>query len=267
MDLSQKKRLFFALEVMAPWPLHLPSGRIIHEDQRHVTLAFLGDVSYSPLEKQLAEIPLPAFSLGLVGEFDQPLFLPEKRPHVAAWHVNWLSQQNALIEYQKSLVHWLQAIGYSTDRRPLLSHVTLARTPFNILEWKKAFALLPCMAYRLHLYESLGNSNYQPIWTHTLQAPFEEIEHTADIAFLIRGKNYEELYTHALTALAFRFPPILRELHEETIGSLEKLIAILNEKICKLDATIGCPFKALSFHGKLQPIAGHLLEWEMIVDV
>ena len=40
--MKDQKRLFFGFEVKAPWPQGLPKGRILKEDQRHITIAFLG---------------------------------------------------------------------------------------------------------------------------------------------------------------------------------------------------------------------------------
>ena len=59
--MNDEKRLFFAAELTAAWPEHLPSGRILEEENRHMTLAFLGSTSPSISEKA---IPIPSFDIG-----------------------------------------------------------------------------------------------------------------------------------------------------------------------------------------------------------
>ena len=77
---EDRKRLFFALEVQAPWPQPMPAGRRLDEMHRHMTVAFLGVVDYGILQPALAEIPKLPFQIGLTGIFDQCLFLPERHP-------------------------------------------------------------------------------------------------------------------------------------------------------------------------------------------
>ena len=56
-------------------------------------------------------------------------------------------------------------------------------------EWLDHFTPLPFFVKAIHLYQSLGNLQYQSLWESPLLSPFEELEHTADIAFLIRGMH------------------------------------------------------------------------------
>lgn len=265
--MSDVKRLFFGFEVEAPWPESFPSGRIINEANRHITLAFLGNVSFAKLQPLLNAMPLIPFQIGAVGICDKCLILPPNHPHVVAWHVHWLSQEQEIHDFQKSLIHLLKQYQFDIDDREFLSHVTLCRSPFNEKEWKKAFEPLPCFIKGMHLYESKWNLIYEPLWSHSLQVPFEEKEHTADIAFLIYGTTLEEIYINAQIALTFRFPPLLQFLGKpERIDSFETVIIRLNELVSKADAEMSCPFKAISFHGKLQK-RDSILYWEMIVDV
>lgn len=266
---EQTKRLFFALEVMAPWPKPLPAGRRLDEGHRHMTVAFLGHTDYARLQPLLTEIPAPPFKVGYVGIFDECLFLPERHPRVVAWHVHWLEGKEALSQYQKQLIAWLQEKEFNPDaRKEFLPHVTLARAPFNPHPWRKAFKTLPMMTAGLHLYESVGGLKYQPIWSFPLLPPFVEIEHTADLAFQIYGENLEQLQLHALMALAFRCPALLDKLAEiPHAESLDDLIIHLNDCVTRLDARRGCPFKAVSFHGEVEKIGETVLRWEMIVDV
>ena len=236
-------RLFFGMEVAAPWPEELPSGRILLEPDRHLTLAFLGE-SNMP---DLSSFPKPPFSIGFAGIFDKPVFLA----HVAAWHVQWLEE--GLVSYQKELANWLHL------KDNFLSHVTMTRKPYVDSEWKNAFQQLPLYVKNINLYESLGYSKYKILWQYPLLAPFDEIEHTADIAFLVRGN----LFLHAQLALAFHYPQMIRYFDTRSIAELDEIVNALNAMIARADSEIGCPFKAVSFHGT----ENHTNEWEMIVDV
>ena len=71
---------------------------------------------------------------------------------------------------------------------------------------------------------------------------------------------------HAQVALANEFPPFLDFMDQECGEELDGVIAALNRMISQADATLGCPVKAVSFHGDLREEDG-LLIWEMIVDV
>lgn len=265
------KRVFFAFETHSPWPEKLPPGRYLAESDRHMTVAFLGETAYSELEAILPQCPKPDFIIGRGGIFDKCLFLPEKRPpNVVAWHINWLDDDQSLTKYQKTLVSWLADNNFFVKEHGngFLPHVTLCRKPFDQHQWKKAFTSLPVYIKNLHLYESLGHSQYRPCWSMSLQAPFEELSHTADIAFLVRGQNIDEIYQHARLALAFNFPEIASSMSKnESVSSLDDVIILLNQIVTELDQREGCPFKAVSFHGDITEATDKTLEWEMIVDV
>jgi len=260
------RRIFFGFSIEAPWPSSYPEGRLVTEEVRHVTLAFLGNVEFAKLEEALESIPLPNFPIGPVGTSDKLLFLPEKTPRVVAHHVYWLSGEGNLSTYHEQLLGWLEGIGYSVDRRPLLPHVTVARAPFDQDEWEKSFAPLPMRVSGVHLYESLGNLTYESIWERPFLQPFEEFEHTADIAFHVRGKTEQELYVHAALALGFHFPPFLTFFEEREIQDHNDVIYALNQMLSRCDLEMGCPFKAVSYHGKIES-EENLLNWEMVVDV
>ena len=137
----------------------------------------------------LDAFPKPPFQIGLAGIFDKPVFLA----HVVAWHIHWLEGEKIFLQYQKKLAGWLDLKG------EFLSHVTLARKPYAIQDWKESFQKLPLYVKNINLYESLGYSKYKALWTFPILAPFDEIEHTADIAFRVRGN----LFLHAQLALSF----------------------------------------------------------------
>lgn len=261
------KRLFFGLSVQAPWPPFYPEGRLIEDETRHITLAFLGNHPFDKLEKALDDFPKPDFLIGPVGRSDQILFLPEKSPRVVAEHVSWLVDGEKIDLYQKRVLDWLESLDYPVDRRPLLSHVTLARAPFSEESWKEAFEPLPILITGVHLYESLGNLKYQSLWELPFLAPFEEFAHTADIAFHVRGHSIHELYLHAAVGMSFHHPPFLSYLEKKEISNLDDVIRSLNAMISSCDAEQGSPFKAVSYHGTVREDENHILHWEMIVDV
>ncbi len=172
-----------------------------------------------------------------------------------------------LENYRRNLIEWLINKGFIPEHREnFLSHVTLARHPFDREKWKKTFMPLPVFTQNIHLYESLGGSKYAPLWSFPLLAPFEEIEHIADLAYWIRGTSYEQLFQHAKLALAFFFPPLLSFFSfKSSFSSIESVIELLNKIVHQADTEIGCPFKAVCYHTTLNQ--GDIMEWEMIIDV
>lgn len=265
---TEHKRLFFGWEVKAPWPDSLPIGRVLKEEHRHLTLAFLGKTDYLKIKEALLSFPCPHFKLGFVGQFDQCIFLPPKHPHVVAWHIAFPNSEPLLAQCAQNIIDWLQNEGFTPDvRHPFYPHVTLARMPFNEKIWKKKFSPLPLFLKDLHLYESLGNSKYQSLWKYPLLPPFEEISHTADLAYWIRGKDYDALYLHAQFALAYAFPDLLPFLKKKSgIPHLDEVIIALNELVAHVDQEMNCPFKAVSFHSHIEE-KDTILNWEMIIDV
>lgn len=266
--MSDIKRVFFAFDIDAPWPERLPKGRILDEQARHMTVAFLGNIEFEPLQAILKDVPPLPIPVGIVGRFDECLFLPERHPRVVAWHIDWLEHGDLIASWQKELVTWLQSFGFMPDaRKDLLPHSTLCRAPFNPRQWQKAFTPLPLCIKGLHLYQSMGNLKYEPIWSYpNLSLPFEEVEHTADIAFKITGLTLAEIYRHAFIALAFKFPPLLTLYADKDFDSVTDIIIELNNQLSEMDERMGCPFKAVSFHGDIVHDR-NLLTWEMIVDV
>ena len=257
--------MFFAFKVVAPWPQEYPPGRILEKDSRHLTLAFLGNIEEEKVKEILNEFPLPPFKVGPVGFFDKCQFLPATNSHVVAWHVTGLE---GLDLYYHEVADWLRAHQFSIEKKNFLPHVSIARSPFKKEDWKKAFHPLPLKIEGLHLYESLGKLIYSPLWEYPLLSPFIEIEHTADLAFLIQAEMLQDIYRHSKIALAFKYPPLLDYyLKGERIEQdLNSIIMALNEAITRADSEIGCPLKAVSFHGNLCEEKG-IYSWEMIVDV
>lgn len=265
---NEIKRLFFGIEVHAPWPSNLPKGRLLDESHRHLTLAFLGNIPYPPLRALLDHFPKISLKMGSVGYFDSCLALPPRHPNVIAWHAHWLEENSSISNVQKILSDWLISHDYSLDKRSWMPHVTLCRQPFDAHVWMKDFSPLPFYTGSIHLYESMGHLNYVPLWSYPIKAPFEEFNHTADMAFIIRGENLEQLYHHAFTALAFKAPELMKFFTPlKSLENLDDIIIALNDSVSRLDGAIGCPMKAISFHGEIIPLKDSLLQWEMIVDV
>lgn len=160
-----QKRLFFGLQVQALWPKSFPKGRIIEPKDRHFTLSFLGETDYKSLKEILTDLPNPL--IHPIGIFSKCLFLPEKNPRVVAWKGKWTKESEPIIDYQQTLSKFLKKNGFSPikHKEPWLPHVTLARNPQNLDEWKDSFIETPFTTTGLHLYESLGNSKYQIIWS------------------------------------------------------------------------------------------------------
>jgi len=261
------KRCFFGFKIFAPWPKLPKNSRVLTEENRHVTLAFLGDVSSKQIE-ELHQVPLPAFCFGPVGTFDRVIFLPKKSPRLVAWNIRW-QDAKMLNDFLKRLQHWLKKHDFMIQNRKMLWHVTMCRNHFKTKEWQQNFFSLPFIVDSFNLYESLKDSNYQILWSHNFLKPFEETEHTADLAFSIRGKNFTELYYNAQLALAFNNPAFLPfcVLEDKKKKNIEDVVIGLNELIFEMDKKIGSPFKAVSFHKNIKSFKDNLLEWEMIVDV
>lgn len=260
------KRLFFAYEIMCPWPESYPKARLIDFASRHVTLAFLGNIPFLHLQKILPEFPPPPFKIVPVGNFDDCLFLPERHPRVVAWHLK-IEQEDSLSAYQNTIAKWLSGHGYLMEKRPFLAHVSIGRNPLNCKQWKKEFVPLPFMINSIHLYESKGNLIYQPIWSYPLVPAFEEKDHTADIAFLIQAESMPSLHLHAQMALAFKQPALLQYIPNIPLKDrLDDIIISLNRLISQADSELGCSLKAVSFHGGISEENG-IYKWEMIVDV
>ena len=263
--MAKLKRLFFAMEIVAPWPDQYPSGRLVLALHRHLTLVFIGDADLSLIQRYLSSMPKPSFSIGLAGVFDKSLFLPVREPHVVAWQIAWWEKETAILHYRQEIVEWLRMIGFPV-KDSFLPHVTIARKPEKPEEWERSFVPLPCFAKDILLCSSLGHSTYETCWKMPILAPFTPIEHMADIAFMVRGDCLETLYVHAWLALCFFEPQLTAYFVLARPESLLQLIASLNARIALVDSERGCSIKAVSHHGTLRQMDTHI-EWEMIADV
>jgi 2'-5' RNA ligase len=263
-DESHATRLFFGGEVKAAWPQELPPGRLIPEETRHITLAFLGQSTLRPA--QFLHIPKPSFVIGPAGIGSQWLFLPKNQTRVVALDMTWLEDPHPLFAYQEILVAWLLQADQVVRKRSFLPHITLARMPFEKKAWEEAFFPIPFFLSAIQLYESLGHLEYRILWSYPLQRPFTELEHTADLAFEICGASLNQLCVNAQLALFFTFPPLAQYYTPSSVHTLDALVIELNRMVTLCDAEHGCPFKAVSFHGRIEERNG-LNFWKMIVDV
>src|SRR5690348_14084589 len=97
------ERVFLAFRIAAPWPVDFPSGRVLAEEMRHLTVFFLGE---QEAQQILALIPLlPAWPLPIApgGYFDQCLTLPPSHPRVVAWHANFGEETFQIHQYMEAL--------------------------------------------------------------------------------------------------------------------------------------------------------------------
>lgn len=263
----EEKRLFIALSIDIPWPSQLGEGRLLSEENRHITLSFLGNQNPEKISSIFDMIQPP--SLGFAGICKEILFLPPKSPHLVAWKIDWMDEDkkiNALLSRIDAILNEHKIVR-KREKRDFLSHVTIARDPKNIEEWREKFSSLPLITPSLVLFESKGNSTYKKLAEKKLLLPFEEFSHTADLALYVRGFDYSQIHLHAQLALSFFFPPILDFLQPRIeTESIDEIIISLNDMVTKADIVIGAPFKAVSFHGQVKQEKDHLV-WEMIIDV
>lgn len=221
------QKIFFGFDVALPT-----------STDRHLTLAYLGLVDSAALFENLSRFPKPPFCVSPTGTLDEPF-------HKKAWHA---TLNKDLAPYREQVLEFLLTFGYAPDLRPFIPHITAP-------EGGTSFAL-----GSLHLFEGKNS-----LWRLPLKAGFEPVEHSADLAFLVRGETLQELYGNAQRALAFEFPEILPYYDIGEAGSPDAIVEALNRAVTRLDSEKGAPLKAVSYHGKIEK--SEYLEWEMIVDV
>jgi 2'-5' RNA ligase len=264
-----EKRIFFGFEVSSPFSEEEPKGRYIEKDLRHLTLVFIGNVAIEKVETILKGIEKPNFLVSPVGIFNKILFLPYFSPRVVAFHINFLNSFKLIEEYRLKLLGFLKKNDIPIkNSKKFLPHVTVCRRPFKKREWRDFFTKKSLFVKSLTLFESFKNSKYERLWSHEFIPPFKELEHTADIAFEINGKDFLELYKNAFIALCFKFPEMIDYFIDvDELKSIEDVIIKLNDIVRKIDIEKGSPLKAVSFQSKIKTSQKNILTWEMIVDV
>lgn len=248
-------------QIEAPWPEEMPKGQIIPENQRYLKIAELPD--FSDLSLKQLNVFAPKRHLGGVGVFDSSSFFSSDQPQEIDWKVHseeFLTFQNRLLEELRTLPLRVETLNYPS--------LLICCSPSNPVEWQEAFIPLPFKTKTLHLYEQKGPCDFHSHWSFSFISPFEEKEHTADMAFNVYGENLQEIYRHAFIALAFKMPELLPFfIPLPHIHHLDDIIIALNQSVSAADAAMGCPLKAVSFHGDLVHLDPLTLQWEMIVDV
>jgi len=225
---------FLGYSVEAPWPEDLPTGEILPIESRHITTQFFGSKKFEE------KIEKPPFLIAPGGVVDGVLFLK----HVVAYAPSF----------------------FEPLKEPPLPHITISRTTGQEEMWEKAFKPFPFYLKGFHLFHTIGHLQYEKVQSILLEAPFEEIPHTADIAFKVKGRHVKDLYLHAALALSFRAPTLCKWIHGYIPNSLDEVVTSLNKLLYLLDIEEGSPLKAVSHAGFVEE-KGQLLEWEMIVDV
>lgn len=261
---TKSKTLFYGLSVEAPWE-EFPKARILEEEMRHLTLAYVGSVAEDQIAS-LSQLPKNSMVCGIGGHFPNLLFLPPKEPRVVAYQPLFY-EESSIQALQKELQTLVHSLSQAPEKeRPWQPHVTVGRAPFDRTEWEGAFIPIPFVCNKLHLYESLDHSKYKILSTQEYVPPFEEVPHTADYAFRVRGLNVTELYRHAQLALMFLSSEFIPYYDTQPKETLTDCIVGLNGIVSTLDRDHGSPVKAISFHGTLQKEANHV-SWLMILDV
>jgi 2'-5' RNA ligase len=260
---NDTQRLFIGWECLLSSYSPIIHGRKI--DPAHLTLSFLGNISQKMMQQKLCNLPCFNEKISPCLLADGIIFLPENKPRVAALTFSHIPK--VISEYQTHLSQWIASLGLSIKQSPFFPHVSLIRQPFDEQEMLRWFVPQPVALQSIHLFESVGNLKYEKRATIPLLAPFEEIEHTADLAFIIRGQTMKELYDHAIMALAYKYPPILSLHAPYTPQDLSDLIKNLNHLITRLDLDVGCPLKAVCYSGDIHAKDAKILEWKMIIDV
>ncbi|MFX3623105.1 MAG: RNA 2',3'-cyclic phosphodiesterase [Ectobacillus sp.] len=118
----------FIKEVLASWKEQaqniLPFQTWVHQEDYHITLAFLGSVSLdklSLLQTELKHLAVPNISLALQGlhTFGSP-----RQPRVL-----WagVTAEPQLYTLQQDVKRICENVGFSLEKRPYKPHITLAR--------------------------------------------------------------------------------------------------------------------------------------------
>jgi len=268
------KRFFFGFEIFTLWPELPKEKKMIDEKNRHITLLFLGEYNVKEIEKYLRGLPKLDLKVALAGYFDKCLFLPKRQPRLVAFSVDFFEKNKHVEKFQNKLVDFFKNKNFEIKQKNnFLPHVTICRNHFDMQKWQESFKPFPLYIKSINLYESLGNSEYKTIWKKDFLKPFDEISHTADIAFIIRGESYKDLLYNSFIALSFKsldffsYHKHLLDGHLLDVFSIDDVIINLNEIITKAEIDgKHIPFKAVSFHSDIEK-KDDILSWEMIVDV
>ena len=249
-----KSGLFLGAKIIPAWSLNLfgDEGGQSLSDLPHVVWVEIEEISGSALQKILSR---GAFSpeVGFVGRLDTSdmtmHFFDEAR----------------VVGFVEDIFFWLQEKGVSVSW-PLFSCVHFLA---ELKEGSIPLSPSPFVVEGIEVFEKEKGAPCRILWQFPIVVPFEEMEHTADLAFIVRGKDWEELYLHACGALYFTCPELYPFLSGERVAmdGLDQIVIQLNRVIATIDQEVGSPFKAVSFNGKVIRNSEGIYEWEMIIDV
>ncbi|MDQ0231227.1 2'-5' RNA ligase [Metabacillus malikii] len=133
----------------------------VHEEDYHITLAFLGAV---PSREQLinlsnrvrdivSKIPRFELKIDMINVFGK-----RERPRIF-----WASvKESSHLQYlQREVFHACLEEGFSLDKKPFNPHITLARKwkadePFSLTDWQQEFNLdiSPFTVEEIHVYQT-----------------------------------------------------------------------------------------------------------------
>jgi 2'-5' RNA ligase len=262
------KRLFFAFKVEAPFYEKIYPARHLDKEDIHVTIVFIGNWPIEKYQEIKKNIPLSPFSFAPSAIGDKLLLLPFDNPSCMTMHLTLRDEEKKKLEdFRCILINYIASFDIQIELRPLLLHTTLARKPFDASIWLKHFKKVPILLTKFCLYESVGQLKYNILWEQNLMRPFEEVDHTAGIAFAIYGHCIQDLYINAQMALSFLNPDFTQFINYKKIDSLEKIIHELNKTISLVNIEQRCPIKAISMHGNIEKTEKNLLKWLMIADI
>jgi 2'-5' RNA ligase len=194
------KNLFLAFEIKGQWPASFPKARLIPDAYRHLTLAFIGPYDNSSVMNVVPTIPRFKDTISPSGRLDNLIFLPPGIERIAVLIPQFFDMP-AVMNYQKEVSgDLLRKLGLQ-EKRSFLPHVSIARAPFDHKEWKEISWNIPFYVSSLSLYQTVASLRYDILWKQPYTPPFDEIDHTADLAYTIRGRNLSELFSHALLCL------------------------------------------------------------------
>ncbi|NGX56578.1 MAG: RNA 2',3'-cyclic phosphodiesterase [Candidatus Anoxychlamydiales bacterium] len=263
------RKLFFAFEIETIWIDNFKNASVVDKKNRHLTLLFLGENDLNEIKKQLDLMPKLNLLLGSCGYFDKPFFLPKNNSRVAAYNAIFLEDNAKIENYQKNLYSFFLKEEFNLkNEKDFLPHITILRKDFEKKEFEKQFKQTPFYLKSFNLYESLFHSNYKALWKMDYLAPFIELKHTADIAFEVRGKDFDSLLLHSFIALCFKEFKLLKyKKNLKKVSSIDDIIIDLNEILTLMEIDgYQASFKAISFNQK-NWVKDNIIYWEMVIDV
>ncbi len=218
---------------------------------------------------QRAQAWRPAMQVAPLLAADGWSLLPERHPHVLALHTPLVTQRLQTEQLRRDCAQAFglqQPILHEGEKEgswDWLPHVTVSRDPEKV----PVGSSLPLVCGDLHLYESLPDRVYQPIYSWAIPPAFEEFEHLADRAYRCRGSSWAELCLALLWALAQEVPRLVEEAPRcASVRSHPDAVALLNQILSEADAKGPIPWKAVTFHGTIQQQTFPWV-WEVVIDV